>query len=152
MADFNKVKSIVTCQGDKEYKGVLQVNIAGTTEPLKVSCASHSDAEDIAALIDGYCRLVHDVQESLWTRKGKMHSLLMTKRTCIWNRYLRFIYFNCFYACAVRAYSSVSVSSGVNIWIKVFRWVCCSRAFLDYLCFVIGYMYGIKYPQAGRDI
>ncbi|KAK3091583.1 hypothetical protein FSP39_020953 [Pinctada imbricata] len=68
MADFSQVQSIQTIAFDN--KGVLQIKIAGATEPLTITCASTAEAEDMADLIDGYCRLVHDVQNSLWTRKA----------------------------------------------------------------------------------
>ena len=75
MADFSQVQTIQTIAFDN--KGVLQIKIAGATEPLTITCASTAEAEDMADLIDGYCRLVHDVQNSLWTRKGQnMYQLL----------------------------------------------------------------------------
>ena len=74
MADFSQVQTIQTIAFDN--KGVLQIKIAGATEPLTITCASTAEAEDMADLIDGYCRLVHDVQNSLWTRKGRnIHQL-----------------------------------------------------------------------------
>lgn len=68
MADFSQVQSIQTVAF--ENKGILQIKIAGATEPLTITCTSLSVAEDMADLIDGYCRLVHDVNTSLWSRKG----------------------------------------------------------------------------------
>ena len=69
MADFSQVKSIQT-SSSPDGKGALQIRIAGANEPLTIICASVNDAEDMADLIDGYCRLVHNVKTSLWTRKG----------------------------------------------------------------------------------
>jgi len=68
MADFSQVQSITTTGIDN--KGFLQIKIAGATEPLTITCASLDDAEDMANLIDGYCRLVNNVSTSLWSRKG----------------------------------------------------------------------------------
>ena len=69
MADFSQVQSIHTLQLD-DGKGVLQLRIAGAQEALTITCASLGEAEDMADLIDGYCRLVHDCQGSFWTKKG----------------------------------------------------------------------------------
>ena len=70
MADFSQVQSIQTLSLD-DGKGVLQLRIAGAAEPLTITCATLTEAEDMADLIDGYCRLVHDLQGSFWTKKGK---------------------------------------------------------------------------------
>ena len=69
MADFSQVQAIQTVSLD-DGKGVLQLRIAGASEPLTITCASITEAEDMADLIDGYCRLVHDFQGSFWTKKG----------------------------------------------------------------------------------
>lgn len=70
MADFSQVQSIQT--SSSENKGILQIKVAGATEPLTITCASVDDAEDMADLIDGYCRLVHDISSSVWSRKGDL--------------------------------------------------------------------------------
>lgn len=69
MADFSQVQSIQTSASDN--KGFLQIKVAGATEPLTITCASVDDAEDMADLIDGYCRLVHDISTSVWSRKDE---------------------------------------------------------------------------------
>lgn len=51
-------------------KGTVLVKIAGALEPLTLTCSSPSVAEDIANLIDGYCRQVQKVDVSLWRRGG----------------------------------------------------------------------------------
>lgn len=68
MADFNQVQSIQTSVS--ENKGLLQIKVAGATEPLTITCSSVDEAEDMADLIDGYCRLVHDISTSVWSKKG----------------------------------------------------------------------------------
>ncbi|KAL4235721.1 putative serine/threonine protein phosphatase [Mactra antiquata] len=68
MADFSQVQAIQTLSLE-DGKGVLQLRIAGASEPLTITCASLAEAEDMADLIDGYCRLVHDIQGSFWTKK-----------------------------------------------------------------------------------
>ncbi|XP_052283061.1 focal adhesion kinase 1-like isoform X4 [Dreissena polymorpha] len=67
MADFSQVQAIQTLALD-DGKGVLKLRIAGANEPLTITCSSLPEAEDMADLIDGYCRLVHDCQGSLWTK------------------------------------------------------------------------------------
>ena len=74
MADFSQVQAIQTVSLD-DGKGVLQLRIAGASEPLTITCASITEAEDMADLIDGYCRLVHDFQGSFWTKKGTVSSV-----------------------------------------------------------------------------
>ena len=74
MADFSQVQAIQTVSLD-DGKGVLQLRIAGASEPLTITCASITEAEDMADLIDGYCRLVHDFQGSFWTKKGTVSNL-----------------------------------------------------------------------------
>ncbi len=71
MADFEQVQSIHTVANENDLKGLLQLKIAGTTETLTISCPSLSAAEDMAGLIDGYCKLVNSGKESCWNRKGK---------------------------------------------------------------------------------
>lgn len=73
MADFSQVKSIQTTT--QEDRGILQIRIAGAVDPLTIT-SSPSEVEDMADLIDGYCRLVHDINTSLWTRKGMFTSML----------------------------------------------------------------------------
>nr|KAG5701159.1 hypothetical protein BaRGS_023268 [Batillaria attramentaria] len=70
MAEFAQVQSIQTVTGD-DGKGILQLKIAGATEPLTITCSCLDHAEDMADLIDGYCRLVHDMQKTLWSRKDE---------------------------------------------------------------------------------
>ena len=73
MTDFDQVQSIQTAASETDLKGVLQLKIAGATEPLAVTAPSLSAAEDMADLIDGYCRLVNSGKESCWNRKGESH-------------------------------------------------------------------------------
>ncbi|CAL1531010.1 unnamed protein product [Lymnaea stagnalis] len=68
MADFAQVQSIHTMTGD-DGKGVVQLKIVGASEPLTITCKTLDDVEDMADLIDGYCRLVHDMQGTLWTKR-----------------------------------------------------------------------------------
>ena len=51
-----------------EPKCLLQLNIAGASELLSIICPSISIAEQIAELIDTYCRLAQQVSRSIWTR------------------------------------------------------------------------------------
>ncbi|XP_070777298.1 protein tyrosine kinase 2aa isoform X2 [Enoplosus armatus] len=59
LANFNQVQSIqYSAMEEKDRKGMLQLNVAGAAEPLTVTTASLTMAENLADLIDGYCRLV----------------------------------------------------------------------------------------------
>ncbi|XP_054637423.1 focal adhesion kinase 1-like isoform X8 [Dunckerocampus dactyliophorus] len=58
LANFNQVQSIqYSALEEKDRKGMLQLNVAGAPEPLTVTTASLTTAENMADLIDGYCRL-----------------------------------------------------------------------------------------------
>ncbi|XP_035705988.1 focal adhesion kinase 1 isoform X4 [Folsomia candida] len=71
-ADFSAVKSIHTlvseCEAHK--KAVLQLRISGASECLTITCPSLTEAESMADLIDGYCRLISPSHSSLWSRKA----------------------------------------------------------------------------------
>ncbi|XP_023933650.1 focal adhesion kinase 1 isoform X1 [Lingula anatina] len=69
MAEFAQVQSIQTVCSDTDSKGLLQLKIAGAAEPLTITCPTSNTAEDIADLIDGYCRLVNGTKASFWKRK-----------------------------------------------------------------------------------
>ena len=76
MADFEQIQSIQTVTSENDLKGVLQLKVTGAAEPLTITCPSLSAAEDMADLIDGYCRLVNSGKESCWNRKGeKLHQI-----------------------------------------------------------------------------
>ena len=61
----NKSKSLI-----QQRRGVLQLRVAGSSELLTVTCPTIREAENIADLIDGYCRLVNHSATSIWNRKG----------------------------------------------------------------------------------
>uniref|UniRef100_A0A671VRN2 non-specific protein-tyrosine kinase n=1 Tax=Sparus aurata TaxID=8175 RepID=A0A671VRN2_SPAAU len=77
LANFNQVQSIqYSALEEKDRKGMLQLNVAGAPEPLTVTTASLTTAENMADLIDGYCRLVSSATHSFIVRvhKGRMHN------------------------------------------------------------------------------
>uniref|UniRef100_A0A8C5PJS7 Focal adhesion kinase 1 n=1 Tax=Leptobrachium leishanense TaxID=445787 RepID=A0A8C5PJS7_9ANUR len=64
LADFTQVQTIQYSNSeDKDRKGMLQLKIAGAPEPLTVTAPSLTIAENMADLIDGYCRLVNGASE-----------------------------------------------------------------------------------------
>ncbi|XP_010833103.1 PREDICTED: focal adhesion kinase 1 isoform X6 [Bison bison bison] len=72
LADFNQVQTIQYSNSeDKDRKGTLQLKIAGAPEPLTVTAPSLTIAENMADLIDGYCRLVHGATQSFIIRPQK---------------------------------------------------------------------------------
>ncbi|XP_062386199.1 protein tyrosine kinase 2aa isoform X1 [Sardina pilchardus] len=72
LANFTQVQSIhYSCLDDKERKGMLQLNVAGAPEPLTVTTPSFPIAENMADLIDGYCRLVNGTAQSAIVRPQK---------------------------------------------------------------------------------
>uniref|UniRef100_A0A671KKZ1 non-specific protein-tyrosine kinase n=1 Tax=Sinocyclocheilus anshuiensis TaxID=1608454 RepID=A0A671KKZ1_9TELE len=72
LANFTQVQSIhYSCVEEKERKGVLQLDVAGAAEPLTISTPFFSTAENMADLIDGYCRLLNAVSQSFIVRPQK---------------------------------------------------------------------------------
>ncbi|XP_072250714.1 focal adhesion kinase 1-like isoform X1 [Leuresthes tenuis] len=72
LANFNQVQSIqYSALEEKDRKGMLQLNVAGAPEPLTVTTALLTTAENMADLIDGYCRLVSSVSRSFIVRVHK---------------------------------------------------------------------------------
>uniref|UniRef100_A0A674MYB1 Focal adhesion kinase 1 n=1 Tax=Takifugu rubripes TaxID=31033 RepID=A0A674MYB1_TAKRU len=72
LANFNQVQSIqYSPLEEKDRKGMLQLNVAGAPEPLTVTTASLTTAENMADLIDGYCRLVSSSPHSFIVRVHK---------------------------------------------------------------------------------
>uniref|UniRef100_A0A3Q3W5E1 Focal adhesion kinase 1 n=1 Tax=Mola mola TaxID=94237 RepID=A0A3Q3W5E1_MOLML len=72
LANFNQVQSIqYSSLEEKDRKGMLQLNVAGAAEPLTVTTASLTTAENMADLIDGYCRLVSLAAHSFIVRVHK---------------------------------------------------------------------------------
>ncbi|XP_077022796.1 focal adhesion kinase 1 isoform X5 [Tamandua tetradactyla] len=72
LADFNQVQTIQYSNSEeKDRKGMLQLKIAGAPEPLTVTAPSLTIAENMADLIDGYCRLVSGATQSFIIRPQK---------------------------------------------------------------------------------
>uniref|UniRef100_A0A2K6CLS5 Focal adhesion kinase 1 n=1 Tax=Macaca nemestrina TaxID=9545 RepID=A0A2K6CLS5_MACNE len=79
LADFTQVQTIQYSNSeDKDRKGMLQLKIAGAPEPLTVTAPSLTIAENMADLIDGYCRLVNGASQSFIIRpqKGEVFALV----------------------------------------------------------------------------
>nr|XP_033786740.1 focal adhesion kinase 1 isoform X10 [Geotrypetes seraphini] len=72
LTDFNQVQTIqYSASEDKDKKGMLQLKIAGAPEPLTVTAPSLTIAENMADLVDGYCRLVNGATDSFIIRPLK---------------------------------------------------------------------------------
>uniref|UniRef100_A0A8C0FK16 Protein-tyrosine kinase 2-beta n=1 Tax=Bubo bubo TaxID=30461 RepID=A0A8C0FK16_BUBBB len=78
LAEFKHIKSI-KCSSVEEGRAVLQLGLSGTPQSLAIKTASLAEAENMADLIDGYCRLQGDLETSLivFPRRGEtlLHSL-----------------------------------------------------------------------------
>ncbi|XP_015113268.1 focal adhesion kinase 1 isoform X5 [Diachasma alloeum] len=72
IAEFSQIQSIQTLISDcKEHaKASIKLRVAGAAEPLSITCSSLDQAESLADLIDGYCRVVTGSNTSLWNRKA----------------------------------------------------------------------------------
>ncbi|XP_057683486.1 protein tyrosine kinase 2aa isoform X2 [Corythoichthys intestinalis] len=72
LANFTQIQSIqYSAVEEKDKKATLQVNVAGAAEPLTVTTASLTMAENLADLIDGYCRLISMETRSFIVRVQK---------------------------------------------------------------------------------
>ncbi|KAJ8673206.1 hypothetical protein QAD02_004468 [Eretmocerus hayati] len=72
MAEFTQIQSIQTLVSDcKEHaKACIKLRVAGAAETLSITCSSLDQAESLADLIDGYCRVATGSNTSLWNRKA----------------------------------------------------------------------------------
>lgn len=82
MAEFTQIQSIQTLVSDcKEHaKACIKLRVTGAAETLSITCSSLDQAESLADLIDGYCRLMTGSNTSLWNRKGKLHCIIFQKQ------------------------------------------------------------------------
>ncbi|KZS20047.1 Focal adhesion kinase [Daphnia magna] len=83
VADFSHVSQVETlmsadCEshnvqrmagGLGNNKAVVHIKVAGSQEPLLITCTSIETAENIADLVDRYCRLVNGTNLSLWNKR-----------------------------------------------------------------------------------
>ncbi|NWR63802.1 FAK2 kinase, partial [Bucorvus abyssinicus] len=72
LAEFKHIKSI-KCSSVEEGRAVLQLGLSGTPQSLAIKTASLAEAENMADLIDGYCRLQGHLETSLivFPRRGE---------------------------------------------------------------------------------
>ncbi|XP_018590783.1 protein tyrosine kinase 2 beta, b isoform X2 [Scleropages formosus] len=70
LAAFKQVRSI-TSSVQEDGKGLLQLDIEGVKQPLSINTASLAMAENMADLIDGYCRLANNTDASLVLKSKK---------------------------------------------------------------------------------
>uniref|UniRef100_A0A8C1X9T2 non-specific protein-tyrosine kinase n=1 Tax=Cyprinus carpio TaxID=7962 RepID=A0A8C1X9T2_CYPCA len=64
LATFAQIRSI-KCTPQNDGKTLLHIDIEGAKQPLSISIASLAIAENMADLIDGYCRLEHGKETTL---------------------------------------------------------------------------------------
>uniref|UniRef100_A0A8B9V5A4 non-specific protein-tyrosine kinase n=1 Tax=Anas zonorhyncha TaxID=75864 RepID=A0A8B9V5A4_9AVES len=74
LAEFKHIKSI-RCSSVEEGRAVLQLGLSGTPQSLSIKTSSLAEAENMADLIDGYCRLQGGLETSLiaFPRRGGWH-------------------------------------------------------------------------------
>ncbi|CAB1413467.1 unnamed protein product [Pleuronectes platessa] len=70
LAAFTQVRSI-SCSAESDGRAVLTVHIEGAQQPLSVNIPSLAVAENMADLIDGYCRLNSSAEGSLIVRPSQ---------------------------------------------------------------------------------
>ncbi|NXN12731.1 FAK2 kinase, partial [Indicator maculatus] len=91
LAEFKHIKSI-KCSSVEDGQAVLQLGLSGTPQSLAIKTASLAEAENMADLIDGYCRLQGDLETSLiiFPRRedpaeNVMERVGITNILCLWN-------------------------------------------------------------------
>lgn len=70
-------KKVATCNCN-DAKTILKIRVNGNVEDLTISCNGFKTAENIADLVDGYCRIVNDTEASLWDRTIGMATTRLT--------------------------------------------------------------------------
>ncbi|KAL0969364.1 hypothetical protein UPYG_G00226110 [Umbra pygmaea] len=70
LASFSQVRSIM-CSQQNDGQALLMVEIQGAKQPLSVTMDSLATVENMADLIDGYCRLETDSELSLMKKANK---------------------------------------------------------------------------------
>ncbi|XP_017282790.1 protein tyrosine kinase 2 beta, b [Kryptolebias marmoratus] len=70
LADFKQIKKI-QCLPQSDGKALLNIDIEGAKQRLSISVASVPMAENVMDLIDGYCRLENDTDDSIIYRPNK---------------------------------------------------------------------------------
>uniref|UniRef100_A0A8C3SA62 Protein-tyrosine kinase 2-beta n=1 Tax=Chelydra serpentina TaxID=8475 RepID=A0A8C3SA62_CHESE len=70
LAEFKQIKSIRCCSVE-EGRAMVQLTLTGTPQSLAIKTSSLAEAENMADLIDGYCRLQGDQELSLIVRPKK---------------------------------------------------------------------------------
>ncbi|KAJ6661211.1 hypothetical protein lerEdw1_015348 [Lerista edwardsae] len=70
LAEFKQVKSI-KCTPVEEGRALLQLGLTGNPQSLTIKTSSLAEAENMADLIDGYCRLQGGLDESLIIRPNR---------------------------------------------------------------------------------
>uniref|UniRef100_A0A669D1S5 non-specific protein-tyrosine kinase n=1 Tax=Oreochromis niloticus TaxID=8128 RepID=A0A669D1S5_ORENI len=83
LAKFSQVRSI-SCTAESDGRALLKAHIEGAKQPLSVNTSSLAVAENMADLIDGYCRL-EGAERSLIVspNKGKSHVRPYKDNACI---------------------------------------------------------------------
>ncbi|XP_014663511.1 PREDICTED: focal adhesion kinase 1-like [Priapulus caudatus] len=70
LANFHQVERISVEAAKNCDTSAVRLAIEGAAETLSFTCTSHSVAEDVADLVDGYCRLIHNTRASRWVNAG----------------------------------------------------------------------------------
>ncbi|CAJ0948531.1 unnamed protein product [Ranitomeya imitator] len=96
-AEFKQIKSI-KCSLLEDGRALLLLGISGAPQPLAIKTSSLAVAENMADLIDGYCRLQNESQESLIVYPGKENDKRISLPRIPTHRYLKMseMEFSCF--------------------------------------------------------
>ncbi|KAI5619817.1 protein-tyrosine kinase 2-beta [Silurus asotus] len=74
LAEFKQIRSI-KCTAKSDSKALLDIDIKGAKQSLSVNVPTLAMAENMADLIDGYCRIENNTDSSLISRPNKSTEL-----------------------------------------------------------------------------
>uniref|UniRef100_A0A8C9T199 non-specific protein-tyrosine kinase n=1 Tax=Scleropages formosus TaxID=113540 RepID=A0A8C9T199_SCLFO len=77
LAEFPQIRS-VKCSSQSDGKTLLNVEIDGAKQPLSINTSTLAMAENMADLIDGYCRVECGKKSSVIVRQNKVYSNIFT--------------------------------------------------------------------------
>lgn len=81
---FNKISDDSSMQCScNEIKTLLKIKVVGNLDDLTISCSGVNTADNIADLVDGYCRLVNNTEISYWDRTQTQQSEVFEKSSAM---------------------------------------------------------------------
>ncbi|CAL8316199.1 unnamed protein product [Merluccius merluccius] len=114
LADFKHIKSI-KCLSQSDGKALLTLDVEGARQSLSINTATFAMVENMADLIDGYCRLEKGTDESCISRPSKDESRMSIPRVfSFFSKGKKSVDFVCVEYCLPFALDSLAVKYGID--------------------------------------